>query len=119
MECSLFSRCRQAFDNLKIPQNLLDPRGDKCYCLTCYKDDPIYTRGGQTYEMPLRACRFGVKMRNTSDQSDSTVFKEWHNAYHGTQAQSILPILKTGLKVPDGVNVKILPGHIPGENFER
>lgn len=117
MECSLFSRCREAFDSLNITKNLLDPRGDKCYCLNCYKDDPIYKRGGQTYEMPLRACRFGVKMRNTSNQSDSTVFKDWHNAYHGTKAESILPILKTGLKVPDGVNVKILPGHIPNEYF--
>ena len=118
MQCSLFERCHEALQSLAIPSPFFNSSSDKCYCSNCYIDKTIYIRGGETYEMPIGACRFGLKISNKTS-TDQEIFNKWLNSYHGTKSKFVKSIIENGLQVPgtivQGKVIKIKEGHIPGK----
>ena len=118
VECEIMSRCREVYDKLNIPGSSCDSKGDKCFCKCCYQDLEVYSRGTKPYEMPYGGCRFGIKVDKDILAKNPGLFK-WHNSYHGTKKENIKKIIQVGFYLPgtttpDGTEVEILPGHIPG-----
>lgn len=116
MDCPLYKRSKEYLDHLcesqKIPSTYFDPRGDKCYETCCYNELNIYERGGQIYEMPIKAVRFGLSVPERKDKEN--IFN-WNNSYHATDAENLRSFLENGPKLPGekigDKKVEILSNH--------
>ena len=99
--CPFFQKAIEAFAHLHIPSDYLDPKFNKCYCSNCYKGKEFYFREGEIYEMPLGSCRFALKIRNFSSNSDQEILETWHNSYHSpNENESIASIIEYGYQKP-------------------
>ena len=117
--CPLYARCMEIFNQLNIPANLHESKRNTCFARCCYKEGKIYYRGNQIYEIQIRSCRFGIKIKREYDETEIT--HHWVNSYHGTDQKNVQSIIEFGLKVPEtrlpcGNIVKIRAGHIPKDN---
>ena len=117
--CELFERCKEVLNSIQIPPKYLNPPSHKCYCLNCYKDKEMYTRGDSPYIMPINSCRFGLKLDARKDWED--IFQTYQNSYHGTHYKKVKLIVLNGLLMPgDKIPEKDIntPGyHIPNQKY--
>nr|XP_006820344.1 PREDICTED: neuralized-like protein 4-like [Saccoglossus kowalevskii] len=99
-QCEYMDLCKRYLDTLKIPKEFFNPKFDLCYCNKCHTsrgDALYYVRGepGMVYGIPITWCRFALNVHQSRVDA-LQVFDKWHIAYHGTQAQTVSDILKTG-----------------------
>lgn len=108
----------------KWPVILSDERYNRCYCESCHSKDLPDTCiiGGRTYVAPLGYTRIGVHIDERFAEHHK-IFDTWNNCYHGTSIKKAMSIIENGGpllpgdEAMDGVEIKIRPGHIPGEGY--
>ena len=125
--CQYWQRCQSAllgvfreaginFDNKKH----YEQAGDRCFCIDCHRrrgDNMTYTRGGQTYILPVGFARIGIKPNKTPHVVEKGM-ANWHVCYHSTKHQYLSDIIMHGqLLAPgstliNGDSIKVRDGHI-------
>jgi E3 ubiquitin-protein ligase mind-bomb len=122
--------CPQALIKTVLKQELLiqtaylDPAGDRCFCSICFAesgDNLVYLRGepARPYILPVGYFRFGLKVL-PGLIAEHDPFKNWHNAYHGTDISGMKKIFSSGLRLLKpgdigfgGGELGVKNGHIP------
>ncbi|CEM01496.1 unnamed protein product [Vitrella brassicaformis CCMP3155] len=116
--CRMKDLADKAMRQLGVSPELLDERYDKCFCPKCYTEpaNQYYARGPSSvcYMPPVGWYRVGIKLQPDEKEMSG----EWLPAYHGTRRRTVPVIVKDRLlKIPDNIQIRILPGHIPGQFF--
>ena len=83
-----------------------------------------YTRGGQTYILPVGFARIGIKPNKTPHVVKNGM-ENWHVCYHSTKHQHLPDIVRHGqLLAPgstriNGAPIKVRDGHITTSVMRR
>ena len=130
-KCPVWCRAQAIVGGLGIPDHVLDPDFNLCYCGTCADlgghDPGILSadRGDppKTYAFPIGWCRFG--MRLPPGVTTETMQRD-HVAFHGTKRDAAVAIMQSnmpqlllpGAETESGFVLPIRGGHIEGK-FKR
>ena len=111
----------------QVPKSAFDPHWDKCYCKKCHEGGKQVQFAGtppRKHGVPVGWTRIGLKVDESFVEMND-VWKDWHAAFHGTNAAGMIQILKSGkrlLKAGDivlgGRKLAIPEGHIQN-TFKR
>lgn len=126
--CQYWYRCRSALFNVLQDTGInffdderhYEESGDMCFCNDCHKrrrDSMTYTRGGQTYVLPVGFARVGIRPCKGHHVVERGM-ANWHVCYHGTKHKNLPDLIKHGQLLAPGstlINggcIQVRNGHI-------
>ncbi|CAH1248596.1 NEURL4 [Branchiostoma lanceolatum] len=108
--CVNWLACRRFKNTLGIEDHYFYIEKDKCFCESCHRD-----RGDQhcrmrgkppmKYGVPVGWCRFGLSLNQAFKDRQLRVFEDWHRAYHGTNSDTLVKILRSSSQL-------LMPGDV-------